>query len=248
MTPPPPLDPARDALFLDYDGTLADFVDDPKQARPPMALVVILASLRTQLDGALAIVTGRPIRDLDPLLRPFRTAAAGQHGHEFRPAPRDEAALITPEPAGFADLHAPLQDFVAGKAGVFVEMKPRAYCLHYRAAPEHGPAAAALCDDLAARTDPPLIRIDGRMIAEMKAPGADKGTAIARFLEQPPFAGRRPIFIGDDATDEYGFREVNARGGLSILVGERETAATRRLPDITAVHFWLGLTLTDAAV
>jgi len=139
--PPPPLDCARDALFLDYDGTLRGFTADIMAARIEPAIAAAVARLRDRLGGALAFVTGRPLRDLDTLAAPLKTAAAGQHGHELRLRPQDDPHFHIPAPSGFDALEAELRAFADAHPGVVVEAKGRNYCVHYRQAP----AARSAC-------------------------------------------------------------------------------------------------------
>lgn len=237
--PPPPLDCARDALFLDYDGTLRGFTTDIMAARIEPAVADAVSTLQGRLDGALGFVTGRPLKDLDTLAAPLKTAAAGQHGHELRLRPQDDPHFHLPAPLGFGDLEKELRAFADAHPGVVVEAKGRNYCVHFRGAPELEAAAKALCDRLALRCEPPAGRMDGHMLAEITIPGADKGVGLRALLDSAPFAGRRPIFIGDDVTDEHGFQAAADEGGHGVLVGDRESAAAYRLADVPAVHAWL---------
>jgi trehalose 6-phosphate phosphatase len=135
-----------------------------------------------------------------------------------------------------------LLEAVAAEPGLRIEDKGDSLALHYRLAPEQGPALRRLAQTIAA-AEPGLRVIDGRKVVEFQPRGTDKGRAIAGFMAEPPFAGRTPVFAGDDATDEDGFAEVERRGGISIRIANAEATSTRptqyRLPSVAALHRWL---------
>ncbi|MEM6491900.1 MAG: trehalose-phosphatase, partial [Pseudomonadota bacterium] len=237
--PPPPLDVARDALFLDYDGTLCGFTLDIMAATIDPAVANTLQRLAAALDGALGVITGRPLKDLDALAAPLKTAATGQHGHEVRLRPNAEPHYPIAAPKGFAELERELRAFEAAHSGVVVEAKGRNYCVHYRRNPAAAEAAGRLCDRLAARCDPPAGRMDGHLMTEITIPGAHKGVGLRILLKDAAFAGRRPVFFGDDISDEDGFRAATDLGGHGVLVGDRDSAAVYRVADVDAVHAWL---------
>jgi trehalose 6-phosphate phosphatase len=239
-----PLPPAlaRDwALFLDVDGCLVEFTDDPADAGVPPGVVQRLLTLSGLLDGALALVSGRRIDTLDRMFAPALFPAAGLHGLERR-LDDDIVVLPVPENDAIGAVHADALQALAPFPGALVEDKGLALALHWRAAPEAAASAQAFAEGALARL--PGYRLQpGDHVIELRPDVADKGTAIEALLEHAPFRGRLPVFAGDDLTDEHGFEVVNARGGISILVGGREGSAARHgLADPAAVRHWLGVT------
>jgi trehalose 6-phosphate phosphatase len=246
---PPPLDELA-ALFIDFDGTLVEIAPRPELVRVPTALPPLLARLAAQRDGALALVSGRRIAEIDRLLVPWRGAAAGLHGAERRRAdgsaavaarsPTDRAAS-----AALDRLRPQLQALAARLPGVWLEDKNRTLALHYRAVPDRGAEIVDLVAELHRAGGDGLRLIAGKRVVELQPRGRGKDGAIAAFMAEAPFAGRRPVFLGDDATDEDAFAEIERRGGLSVFVGEPNaaTAASCRLPSVAAVHRWLAAAL-----
>lgn len=235
------------ALFLDVDGTLLEITDPPDAVVVPDRLISVLGKLAPLLDGALAVISGRRLDDLDRLFVSLGLPAAGIHGLERRAA--DGRRYILGEVESLDPFREPLTEFAEMYDGAFVEDKDRALALHYRGAPEAETPARRLVARLLARHGEVFRVIDGKMVFEIKPKLADKGRAVAGFTDEPPFRGRRPVFVGDDVTDEDAFRVVNERDGLSILVGERPDSTARYLlANVDAVLAWLeGLaaTLTD---
>lgn len=226
------------ALFLDVDGSLLDIAHRPDAVHVAPDLCDILARLGTALDGALALISGRSIADLDRLFSPMVLPMAGQHGLERRDA--DGRRSQPPaHPVGFAAAEAALAEFVTAHPGTRLERKSHALALHFREAPKVAHAARAAAAAAAALTHPPLTVTTGKMVVELRVGGADKGAAIRALLDTPPFRGRRPVFVGDDVTDEDGFAAVNALNGESILVGERPTQARWRISSAGALRMWL---------
>ena len=224
-------------MFLDVDGTLLELAHAPDAVAPSAVLLDVLPRLRTGLGGALALISGRTIDDLDRIFAPLTLPAAGQHGLERRDA--DGKLHHAEADHGIEDLRAPLRRFADDRDGVLLEDKGAALALHYRQAPEVEADARALVDRLTSDRDD-LHCLAGKMVFEIKARAVDKGVAIACFLAERPFAGRMPVFIGDDVTDEDGFRFVNQTGGLSIRVGDMHGSAARYgLSDVDAVLAWL---------
>ncbi|HLZ79868.1 MAG TPA: trehalose-phosphatase [Sphingomonas sp.] len=229
------------SLFLDFDGTLVDIADRHDAIEVDAEVRRLMAALARRLEGRLAVVSGRPAAEICAYLHahdsvpPF--AIAGSHGLELRWTDgRHEAPL---RPTGLDEAVAALRSFAEAWPGVVVEEKPFGAALHYRLAPEAGPACDALADALAQRYGFTLQL--GKMVCELRTHGADKGDAVRRFLSEPPMAGTPPLFVGDDLTDEAGFAAAERLGGMGILVGAaRETAARYGLPDVAAVHRWLG--------
>lgn len=236
---PPPIADGI-ALFLDVDGALVEFAVVPDQVVIEPLLLARLSAVHERLDGALALVSGRSIAVLDQLFAPLRLPCAGLHGLQRRHGGALEHAQAASEQALARVRNAALE--VAAKYdGAIVEDKGVALAFHWRA----DPLAAADFEGLAAMAvmELPGYHLQhGDHVVELRPAGADKGTAIEAFLAEPPFAGRLPVFAGDDLTDEHGFEAVNLRGGHSILVGSREPSAARyALHDVAAVHRWLGV-------
>ncbi|HVI25774.1 MAG TPA: trehalose-phosphatase [Xanthomonadaceae bacterium] len=233
--PPPPADDW--ALFLDVDGSLIEFADAPDAVTVPDALPTLLESLARRLDGALALVSGRAIASLDALFAPLQLASAGLHGLERRSAAASRAAPARPE--AFVHVHDEARQLADAWPGALVEDKGSALGLHWRRAPQAADALRAFAEAALPRL--PGYRLQhGDHVVELRPAAGDKGEAILAMLDEPPFRGRTPVFAGDDVTDEAGFAVVNARHGLSVLVGAREpSAAHYALPDPAAVRAWL---------
>jgi trehalose 6-phosphate phosphatase len=246
--PAPPLLSDDCALFLDVDGCLLDFHDDPASVRAEPPLVARLDAIARRLGGALALVSGRSIASLDRMFAPAAFAAGGLHGLERRgvatmPAPA--AAVPEFDRAAWAKLVADARAWMANHPRAVVEDKARTLALHWRAEPAAESSARAFAALALARL--PGYRLQpGNQVLELRPDGPDKGSAIAAFLGEPPFAGRTPVFAGDDLTDEPGFALVNARAGISIVVGDRRpTQAAYRLADPAALRRWLAQWLDD---
>ena len=234
----PPLAVGRDAaLFLDADGTLLEIAETPSAVRGDAAMRHLLKKLQVLLGGAVAVVSGRPIADIDRIFNIPGLFVAGLHGLEWR-----DAAGMVRRPDDLPPV-SPLKDridsFAASCKGILVEDKQATIAVHYRHAPEAGDKTYAFLADLIRDRDG-LSLLHGKMVVEVKPSGIDKGSAIARFMAAVPFAGRRPVFAGDDVTDEMGFVTVNDLGGISVRIGNNtDTAARCRLPDVAALRRWL---------
>lgn len=239
LAAPPPLD-SGSALFLDVDGTLLEIALRPRDVQVPSGLPSLLRRVAQQCGGALALVSGRPIREIDRLFRPWHGAAAGLHGIERRRADGSFDTGVDPADAAALDRLRPrLAALATAGSGVALEDKRHTLALHYREAPERELELRSAAEALA-RHEAALRLIAGKMVVELQPRGIDKGTAIAAFLAEPPFHGRPPIFIGDDVTDEDGFAEIARRGGVAIRVGRpAQTRAGHWLPDPQAVRAWL---------
>lgn len=234
--PPPPINGTH-ALFLDVDGTLLEFASHPDDVRVPAALGQVLAQLQHRLQGAVALVSGRPLEGLDTLFHPLRLPAVGLHGLELRNGGNGEPAPVAP-PA-LATVLARARAFAAHRPGIVVEDKGSNIGLHWRNAPMQEAAVRRFAEDALEGLRGYRLQL-GNQVAELRPRGADKGDAIAALVEQAPFRGRTPVFAGDDLTDEHGFAVVNDRAGISVLVGGREPSAARHgLADIAAVMEWL---------
>ena len=234
--PPPPLD-VDCALFLDIDGTLADLEQSPDDVRIDAAITAALPRLSRWLDGALALVTGRAITSADRLFPGLALPLAGQHGCERRDA------------AGGIHLHAParktqarlrrlLQRLAKRHPQLLLEDKGAALALHYRSVPQLASHVHRTVRQSVAQEEGYLVQ-PGKLLLEVRPEGRDKGTAIADFMAEDPFAGRVPVFVGDDLTDEHGFAAVERLGGWTVKVGGGRTAARFRLADPAAVRQWL---------
>jgi trehalose 6-phosphate phosphatase len=237
VRPPPPA-LARDcALFLDIDGTLAELAQTPDAVHIDETVAQALPRLARELGGALALVTGRAITSADLLFPGLKLPVAGQHGCERRDA------------AGAIHLHAPRKETYAKLCKLFrtlakrnpellIEDKGAAIALHYRAAPHLASHVhETLRREIAEAAGYTLQ--EGKMLVEVLPEGRDKGAAIDDFMAETPFAGRLPVFVGDDLTDEHGFATVERLGGWTVKVGAGRTMARYRLPSVASVSSWL---------
>lgn len=238
----PVLDNAtRYAFFFDVDGTLAAIQPRPGDVFIPESVIADIEHLTALCDGAVALVSGRPLVELDALIAPLHLPAAGVHGAERRDITGEVERVTLPEQVAQA-LSLELQDAMAAMPDTELEIKGMAFALHYRRAPQFQDAVLALAASVTARYDMLTLQ-PGKCVVEIKPKGVNKGAALDALMQQPPFAGRTPVFIGDDLTDEAGFDVVNARHGISIKVGEDQTVATYRIPNVDAVHHWLSAAL-----
>lgn len=223
-----PAAPAGDdwCLFLDVDGTLLEIAPTPDAVRVDDPLRQLLLEVRRALDGALALVSGRTIAALDELFAPQRWPAAGLHGLERRDATGClHVAAI--EGRRLDAARRTLGDLVARTPGALLEDKSHALALHYRGAPAHEAELRRAMQAVTAGLAPDFHLLDGRCVLELKPAVATKADAVRAFLREPPFAGRRPIYVGDDCTDLDGFAAAEQAGGLSIAVGDRVDARQR---------------------
>jgi len=238
--PTPPAPSPDWAYFLDFDGTLVEISATPDGVSVSPALAPLLTAARDRTSGALALVTGRPLEEIDRFLAPFQAAAAAQHGGQRR-RPDGSRDDHSGDPA-LVDAARALHRFAAAHPGTLVEEKGLTLTLHYRGAPDIQPQAERMMTRIAEDLGPDFKLLFGKMVLEVKPATVDKGRAIEAFLSEPPFRGRRPVMIGDDRTDEDGFRAVEAVGGISIRVGDPdgwESCARYRLEDPDVVHGWL---------
>lgn len=233
------------ALFLDVDGTLLPIAARPQEVHVPSSLLTLLDHLREKLDGAVALVSGRAIADLDNLFAPLALPAAGVHGLERRGVDTQHTSAATT--ASLDPLRRFLVDFVERSPGPLLEDKGLSLAVHYRMVPDREVDIERYLKATIAKHAPFLELARGKMVFEMKPGGINKGTAIEAFMAEQPFRGRIPVFLGDDITDEDGFAVVNRLGGLSVRIGEKgSTKATQNLPNEAAVHAWLRHLLADA--
>ena len=237
ISPPPALDPAC-ALFLDVDGTLVGFAAQPEDVRLPPGVRDWIARIGERLDGAVALVSGRPLAQLDQLFAPLRLPAAGLHGTQLRRGAGEPAQAGETAP-WLHELHVQAMRFAHAHPGVRVEAKGQALALHWRNAPDAAQAVDAFARAQLPRL--PGVRLQpGNHVIELVSANHDKGSAIAALMSTTPFAGRRPVFVGDDLTDEHGFAAAARLGGHGILVGTRSDSQARyALANVAAVHDWL---------
>jgi len=230
------------ALFLDFDGTLVDLADQPELVHVPPTLVPLLTTLQQRLDGALAIITGRRIVDLDAFLSPLTLPAAGEHGARRRNAQGLLFAAAAPDLNTVIDRLLPLAERYPA---LRLERKETGVSLHYRNAPE----LEDLCRDTitdAIHDQPGLALLHGKCVFEAKPAGVSKGRALEAFMQEAPFAGRQPVFLGDDVTDEAGFEVAQRLHGFGIKVGVGPSQALHRCTGPAAVLEWLGKIAAEA--
>ena len=228
------------ALFLDVDGTLLEIAATPQAVSVSDDLRERLRTLAQAGGGAVALVSGRAIMDLDALFAPLRLPSAGLHGFERRGASGEYCRRPLPAAAALEAARVAMLDLARRHTGLLVEDKRFALALHYRKAPHLEDTVVKAMEDVAAGLGQELELQHGKMVVELRPVGATKAEAVAAFMAEAPFAGRLPVFIGDDLTDEPAFELVNRLGGLSVVVSAtRPSAARARLADVTAVHDWL---------
>ncbi len=242
MRIPPPSYELKDedvALFLDIDGTLLEHQPHPEGVHVDDRLRNLLRSVAQTLGGAVAFVTGRNIVMVDRLFAPLHLPTAGLYGLEHRLAP-DGPVESADEPEDLAAIADQLQHRFRSTEGIYFERKGAVLAVHTRAAPAALPQVKAAAEEALARLPEGYRIVAGHAGLEFMPLEALKSAAIERFMETPPFAGKLPVFLGDDVSDEAGFEYVNASGGISIRVRpQTETEAKFALPDVASVHEWL---------
>jgi trehalose 6-phosphate phosphatase len=234
------------AILLDIDGTLIELAPTPQEVRVPASLKHTLSRLRDRLGGALALVSGRPLSDIDNLFKPLVVAAVGGHGAENRlsitggVAHRDAGAL-DPE------VRKRLLAVAEATPGVLAEDKGYSMALHYRLAPDYErqvhDAVVRICRECAQSH---LEILPGKSMFEVKPKQFNKGTAVRELMRQPPFRGRRPLFIGDDVTDESVFGVMPEFDGLAFSVGRRLSGTHGDFLTPREVRHWLYSLITPA--
>jgi trehalose 6-phosphate phosphatase len=224
------------ALFLDFDGTLAELAPSPETVSVDAAMPEVLGGLLKGLGGAVAIVSGRPLAEIDRLVG-IVLPGAGVHGLELRER-RDADVHPPAEVAGVARIGEALAPLVQRDPRLILERKPGAIALHYRRAPERERECRAAMQAAFAGTTG-LHLIEGKMVMEVKPSHVNKGYAIENLMKVPPFAGRLPVFAGDDRTDEDGFGVVKALKGVTIKIGPGVSLAEYRVASVAAFMDWL---------
>ncbi len=232
------------AILLDIDGTILDIAPAPQEVWVPPALRHTLARLQALTGGALALVSGRPLDDIDLILAPLQLAAIGGHGAEIRPVPGTEPQTRV------GSLDAALKRTLATVTelgpGILVEDKGYSLALHYRLAPERGPALRAAVAGICAHLPAGSVEIlPGKLVVEVKPAGVSKALAVAELMTYPPFADRHPIFIGDDTTDEPVFGVIPGFGGLGFSVGRVVPGADGHFDKPEDVRSWLARIVAD---
>lgn len=220
------------ALFLDFDGTLVDIASHPEAVIVPPGLPDTLARLQDLLLGAVAVVSGRPIREIDHFLAPLVLSVAGVHGTERR---RADGTMTREAVQPMQAVQEAALALTRDHPALRMETKRGAIALHYRQAPQ----LQALClstMQAAVERSLGLTLVCGKMVVEAKPSCASKRLAIEAFLQEAPFAGRTPVFVGDDQSDEPGFDSVQQRGGLGVKVGEGPSVARERIADPGAMR------------
>ena len=242
LPPPSSISFDRDALFLDFDGTLAEIAPAPDLVAFTPEARALLETLVHSFSGAVAIVTGRKISEIDHHLAPLILPVSGLYGLVHRSS---DGAIADLRPPGTLVAHAAavLKSFVERHPGLLLELKGQTIALHYRARPELA-LACRIAANAALEGQQGLKIIDGKMVIEIAPAEADKGRAVLTFLDEPPFFGRRPVYIGDDVSDEAAFAVADELGGLTIKIGPGPTTARHWAADNADVLEWLGAVST----
>ena len=234
----PDIDFARDALFLDIDGTIIDIAPTPESVVVPESLKLNLVHVREKLSGALALLSGRTLGAIDQLFAPLKFAAAGAHGAEVRPGPDSDvehcaAPLNAVEKAAFADI---------AKLDPRLRLEDKIYTLaiHYRSAMELENQVIGMVNERVQKLQENLRVMCGKAVVEVKRRGFNKGTGLRRLMQHAPFAGRRPVFFGDDVTDEDALAVLPDFGGIGRSVGRLLPGAGGMVATPNDVREWLG--------
>ena len=232
--------PDRWALFLDVDGTILDVATTPDDVEVPPTLVQSLQRIEPLLSGALALISGRTIATLDRLFSPLSLTAAGEHGAELRSGPGQAVARCTSrlfEPA----LKAALQQLAVEHPALMLEEKPASIVVHYRRAPEIGPGVERRLQAILAKADQGFGIFPSKMSWDIRDGTCTKGTALVQIMALERFAGRLPVYVGDDRTDEDGFAQAEGMGGIALPVaGEYRASRAPAFASPAAVRAWLG--------
>ncbi|UDG79547.1 trehalose-phosphatase [Candidatus Steffania adelgidicola] len=233
----PPILLTNTACFFDVDGTLAKIKMRPEWVMIPKDIKQALCTLSVITNGALALISGRPIVELDNLSAPLCGPVAGIHGAERRDAQGKLHYVILPMNIKTV-LRQELKKSVSVFSGCHMEDKGEAFALHYRQGKNYHKQMLAIAEEQVKRY-PELALQLGKYVVELKPASVNKGVAISNFMQETPFIGRIPLFIGDDLTDEAGFKEINRLQGITIKVGPGNTVARYHLNDVEHVHKWI---------
>lgn len=223
------------AIFTDFDGTLVELAETPDAVEVAESLPHQLERAMRELDSAFAVLTGREIADIDRYLAPLHLPIAGAHGTQRR---RADGFVETIDPAallGAEEIAQAVEALVQAHPALLLETKQGAVALHYRQAPELADAVRIAMEE-AVHSVPDFTLVPGKMVLEARPRGVNKGEALRAFMREEPFLGRTPIFIGDDVTDEDGFIAAQDLGGVGIKLGDGDTAARMRIPNVASVH------------
>jgi trehalose 6-phosphate phosphatase len=240
----PALDRARDALFLDIDGTIVDIAPTPDAVCVPESLKRNLSRLNSLLEGAIALVSGRTLASIDELLAPIKLAAVGCHGAEIRRQPGDKIETHG-EPLS-ASIKAAFADTTKLDPRIRLEDKHYTFAIHYRRAPELENVLFGMVNARLSTLDANLEVICGKAVIEIKEPGFNKGTGLMELMSRAPFHGRRPIYFGDDSTDEDAFAVLAGLKGLGISVGRLLPGAASCVSSPADVREWLARSVEGA--
>lgn len=225
-------------FFLDVDGTLVDIAERPALVLVDASLQNLLQRLAAQTKGAVALISGRSLADIDSLFSAVRLPAAGQHGLERRDILGNIHVFQYAEQV-LRHATLDLEKLAAQYPALELEHKGMAVAMHYRRAPHLAPVVASAMQELLDRLGEGYELLQGKMVFEVKPDAKNKGTAVAEFMQEDPFKGRIPVYIGDDTTDESAFKVVNKLRGHTLKVGDGATQAHGRLADANAVRAWL---------
>jgi trehalose 6-phosphate phosphatase len=226
------------AILLDIDGTILDFAPSPQQVWVPTGLRQTLARIDALTGGALALVSGRSLRDIDLIFSPLELAAIGGHGAELRVAAGAEPTICAPPLSGA--LKRKLAAVTELGPGILAEDKGYSLALHFRPAPDKADAVRAAVDEICAEVPTGTVDIlPGKLVVEIKPAGVNKAKAVCELMQHPPFAKRNPIFIGDDTTDEPVFGIIAQFGGLGFSVGRIVADVNGHFEKPESVRAWL---------
>ena len=228
----------RAAWFLDFDGTLVDLAETPDQVRVEAEVVDMVRELEQASLGAVALISGRRIEDIDRHFAPLHLPVAGQHGAERRCA-RGLLHRYPEDGQEIAAMAGILRAWVEHRSGLLLEDKGSTLAVHYRRAPEQAGRLGAFMQDLVTRTHGGYCLQGGKMVFEIRPSGMDKGSAVLAFMREQPFKGRMPVFVGDDITDESAFAATLGLGGAAVKVGNGDSIAPWRLHSVADVHAWI---------
>ncbi|SFV29468.1 trehalose 6-phosphate phosphatase [Devosia crocina] len=223
------------AIFTDFDGTLVDIAETPDAVHVSTELTDQINRATRDFDHAFAVITGREISDIDRFLSPLQLPIAGAHGSQRRRADGSMEMLDDALVSGAEDIVRAIEPLAMAHPELLIEPKTGAVALHYRQAPELADPCLRAMEE-ALHDHPEFALVKGKMVLEARPTGFDKGAALRAFMQEEPFAGRTPIFIGDDRTDEDAFRAAQELGGVGIKLGPGETAARLRIADVASVH------------